>query len=239
MGPKAMPIGGAHDRVTNDHRTAPTTTDPTAPDPTGPTRRVLRRALVRAAPRLVAATSRARTDRLADLDALADWTDAYGHDLLVFHRVDLDVVRRARGADAALDRFEAAMHAEHDELAAAALEAGRALRRWARQAGGGRAALAAMRIQLDDLVVHEAHEAPALDVVLTPAGLPLDLDLALHDALTQAPLHEPPFLGPLALADADPTERQVLLDALPAELRARWTAAEAAHAEATRRAMGA
>jgi hypothetical protein len=199
---------------------------------------VLRRALVRAGARLVDATGRARADHLADLDALATWAAAYGHDLLVFHRVDLAVVRHARGSAPGFDRFEGAMHAEHAELAAAAAGAERQLHGWAHQAGDGRTALAAVRVQVDDLVVHEAHEASALDELVTTAAT-FDLDRALHEALQRAPLCQPPFLGPLALADADPSERRALLDALPADLADRWLGAEAAHAEATRRAMGA
>jgi hypothetical protein len=199
----------------------------------------MRRALVHAAPWLVEATRRARADQVADLDALADWAAAYGHDLLVFHRVDLAAVRGAGGATPALDRVEAAMHAEHEELAAAALDAGQALRRWAGQAGDGRTALAAVRAQFDDLVVHEAHEAAAVDDAFASTGFPIGVDLALHEALVTAPLHEPPFLGPLVLADADLTERRALIETLPTDLVARWVRAEGAHADATRRAMGA
>jgi len=213
-------------------------------DPASLTSRLVRRALHRAGPRLVEATLRARADQLADRAALAAWARAYGHDLLVFHRVDLDV-RCALLDPRTGDELRRTMTVEHDELAGAAREAERALEGWAVGTADGRGALAAVRAQLDDLVVHDAHEiaavARALEVVPGRSGGSSGSSGSddVVDALLRAPLTDPPFLGPLTLADADPLERHALLATLPPPLLARWTGAEAAHAETTRRAMGA
>jgi hypothetical protein len=200
---------------------------------------LLRRALHRAGAQLVEGTGRARTDELVDRATLAGWAAAYGHDLLVFHRLDLSIAC-SLVATAQAHEVERTMTIEHDELATATADAVRTLQRWADDGTDGRAALAAVRAVVDDLVVHDAHERAALEPVATVLDRRPDPRWDhLRDALVAAALAEPPFLGPLALADASPTEHAALLAALPATLADRWLAEQAAHAARTRRALGA
>lgn len=132
-----------------------------------PTRETVRPTFARGADRLVLAVQHVEPQG-GGLAALDRWTTAYGAAVLGYHRFEQGLLLTELEGLVDVDAPRAAIDAEHAELAGAVSDTETAVRNWSTGRTewwlGRREALAAVRAQRDDLLVHVVHE----DAILLP-----------------------------------------------------------------------